>query len=168
MIRPARPDELPRLADIERAAGEQFRALDMAAVADDEPPSPAVLQAYLDRGLAWVEAGPDDEPRAYLLLDVVDGVLHVEQVSVHPSAAGRGLGRALIEAAVAAARDRGHDRVTLTTFADVPWNGPWYARHGFRATDDVGPELAAVVRAEAGLERHGRRVVMARSTTVRP
>jgi hypothetical protein len=22
--------------------------------------------------------------------------------------------------------------VTLTTFRDVPWNGPWYARLGFR------------------------------------
>ena len=165
MIRPARPDELPRLADIERAAGEQFRALDMAAVADDEPPSPAVLQAHLDRGLAWVEAGPDDEPRAYLLLDVVDGVLHVEQVSVHPSAAGRGLGRALIEAAVAAARDRGHDRVTLTTFADVPWNAPYYRRLGFTVVpeEEQGPELRRVRAHEAavGLDRWPR-VAMAR------
>ena len=165
MIRPARPDDLPRLADVERAAGEAFRALGMAAVADDEPPSAAAVQGYLDRGAAWVWAGPDDEPLAYLLLDVVDGVPHVEQVSVHPSAAGRGLGRELIEVAVGQARAAGAGRVTLTTFADVPWNAPYYRRLGFveLPADEQGPELRRVREHEAaiGLDRWPR-VAMAR------
>lgn len=165
MIRPARAADLPHLADLERAAGEQFRALGMAAVADDEPPAAATLQAYLDRGAAWVAAGPDDRPLGYLLLDDVDGVPHVEQVSVHPSAAGRGLGRALIEVAVEHARTLGADRVTLTTFADVPWNAPYYRRLGFAAVppEEQGPELRGVRAHEAaiGLDRWPR-VAMAR------
>jgi len=165
VIRPARADDLPRLADIERAAGEAFRGLDMAAVADDDPPSAADLQGYLDRAAAWVSAGPDDEPLAYLLLDVVDGVPHVEQVSVHPSAAGRGLGRELIEVAVARACADGADRITLTTFADVPWNAPYYRRLGFAVVpaDEQGPELRRVRAHEAaiGLDRWPR-VAMAR------
>ena len=166
VVRPARAADLPRLADLERAAGERFRALGMAAVADDEPPAPAALQAYLDRGAAWVAAGPDDRPLGYLLLVEVDGVPHVEQVSVHPSAAGRGLGRALVEVAVEHARAGGADRVTLTTFADVPWNAPWYRRLGFAEVppDEQGPGLRAVRAHEAatGLDRWPR-VAMARS-----
>lgn len=38
-IRPADPADLPLLQDLERAAGEPFRALGMAAIADDEPPT---------------------------------------------------------------------------------------------------------------------------------
>jgi hypothetical protein len=34
--------------------------------------------------------------------------------------------------------------VTLTTFRDVPWNGPFYAGLGFRAVDELTPGLAAV------------------------
>jgi ribosomal protein S18 acetylase RimI-like enzyme len=157
VIRPARPEDLPRLAGIERAAGEAFRDLGMAAVADDEPPSPEILQRYLDAGRAWVWAGPDDEPLAYLLMDVVDGAPHVEQVSVHPAAAGRGLGRALVETAVARARADGAERVTLTTFAEVPWNAPYYRRLGFAVLpeEEQGPQLRRVRahEAEAGLDR---------------
>ncbi len=53
--------------------------------------------------------------------------------------------------------------VTLTTFRDIPWNAPLYARLGFRelSTDRLSPVLAALVREEAerGLES-ARRVVM--------
>ena len=34
--------------------------------------------------------------------------------------------------------------MTLTTFRDVPWNGPFYAGLGFRAVDELTPGLAAV------------------------
>ena len=51
-------------------------------------------------------------------------------------------------------------------FADVPWNAPWYARHGWRTHRDPGPALRAVRDHEAalGLDWHGPRVVMVRST----
>jgi len=53
---------------------------------------------------------------------MVDCCLHVEQVSVDPGSARRRLGRALLEHAAswAAADDIG--ALTLTTFAQVPWN----------------------------------------------
>ena len=104
-------------------------------------------------------------PVGYLLVDDVDGATHIEQVSVHPSVAGRGIGRALIETAVAHARARGHHRVTLTTFADVPWNAPYYRRLGFDVVppDDQGPDLRRLRAHEAsiGLDRWPR-VAMAR------
>jgi GNAT superfamily N-acetyltransferase len=115
-----------------------------------------------ERAGAWRVLVAGRPPRGFAALERVDGDVHLGQLSVDPAHGRRGLGAALLAAALAQARDVGAARVTLTTYADVAWNAPWYARHGFAETDDLGPELAAVVRAEAGLERHGRRVVMAR------
>ena len=100
----------------------------------------------------------------FAVLERVDGDVHLEQLSVHPSAVRRGIGAALLAAVVEHARAAGARRVTLLTYADVPWNAPWYARHGWQVTDDLGPELQALAAREVdlGLDRHGRRVAMAR------
>ncbi|WP_433036938.1 GNAT family N-acetyltransferase [Actinomycetospora sp. CA-053990] len=155
-IRPAQPQELEHLRAVEVAAGAPFRDLGMDPIADDAPPSTVVLQSALERGGLWVieDAGA---VAGYLMDDVVDGEPHLEQVSVHPDHARRGLGARLVEDLVARARADGHRAVTLTTFVDVPWNGPYYARLGFRplADDEIGPGLRAVRNAEIarGLDR---------------
>jgi len=43
--------------------------------------------------------------------------------------------------------------MTLTTFSDVPWNGPYYARLGWSALPEAGlpPELAAARQHERDL-----------------
>ena len=134
------------LQDIERAAGEAFRGLGMGAIADDEPLPWDVLEGYRAAGRAWVAADGDDRAVAYLLVDAVDGAAHIEQVSVHPDAARRGVGRALIEHLASVARERGLTALTLTTFADVPWNAPYYARLGFRRLDEGDPGLTEGLR----------------------
>ncbi|MBT2396659.1 GNAT family N-acetyltransferase [Streptomyces sp. ISL-100] len=159
-IRPATLAELPALQAIERAAGEPFRTLGMAAIADDDPPTLDVLAGYQRAGRAWVaadHADHDDRPRAYLLTDVVDAAAHIEQVSVHPSAARRGTGRALIDHLTRTAASEGLTALTLTTFANVPWNAPYYARLGFRTLADaeLTDGLREIRREEAahGLDR---------------
>ncbi|MCR6481741.1 GNAT family N-acetyltransferase [Amycolatopsis sp. OK19-0408] len=151
MIRLARPDDLPALLDIEREAGETFRALDMAAIADDDPGSVAELAVYQADGRAWVDVDDTDRPVAYLIAEVVDGHAHVEQVSVRPSHARRGIGGALIDTLAEWAASRGLRALTLTTFAAVPWNAPYYERLRFRVLADVelGAGLRAIRRAEA-------------------
>ncbi|HWM01233.1 MAG TPA: GNAT family N-acetyltransferase [Actinophytocola sp.] len=131
MIREARPDDLPELRAVERAAGLAFRGIGMAAVADDEPPTVRELTAYQSAGRAWVYADDTDRPVAYLLVSVVDEHAHIEQVSVRPDHARRGVGRRLIDIAREWARARDLPALSLTTFADVPWNAPYYARLGF-------------------------------------
>lgn len=151
MIRLARPGDLPALVDIERAAGSLFRAIGMAAIADDDPGSVAELAVYQSGGRAWVSTGEDDRPVAYLLADVVDGCAHIEQVSVRPECTRRALGRALIETLAGWAGERGLPALTLTTFAAVPWNAPYYERLRFRvlADEEIGDGLRAIRRAEA-------------------
>ncbi|MBO1331328.1 GNAT family N-acetyltransferase [Streptomyces sp. VRA16 Mangrove soil] len=154
IIRSAVAAELPRLQAVETAAGELFRPLGMAAIADDEPPTTAELERYRAAGHAWVAA--DEETGtvlAYLVGEPVDGAFHIEQVTVHPDAARRTVGRALIAYAADRARDRGLTALTLTTFTEVPWNAPYYERLGFRrlAQDDLTPGLRAIRATEAGL-----------------
>ncbi|HWD03976.1 MAG TPA: GNAT family N-acetyltransferase [Amycolatopsis sp.] len=152
MIRLARADELPALRDLEVAAAEPFRAVGMPEVADDEPFSVAQLRTYQEDGRCWVNVAADS-PVAYLLAEVVDGNGHVEQVSVLPSFAHRGLGRELIDKAGEWARAAGLPALTLTTFRGVPWNGPYYARLGFRElpASQWGPALRAIRAHEASL-----------------
>lgn len=155
-VRTAEPEDLELLPAVEAAADALFEPLGITGL----PPP----QTARERAAAWRVLVAGRPAVAFAALERVDGDVHLEQLSVHPTAGRRGLGSALLEAAVHAARAAGAARITLTTYADVPWNGPWYAARGFREIADPGPELAALVAAEAvaGLEVHGRRVVMAR------
>ncbi len=162
-VRPAVRRDLPLLRDIESAAGQRFREHGLDGVADDEPPPVQALAQYADDGRAWVAVDDNDRPVGYILVDLVDGGGHIEQVSVVPRSQGQGIGRALIERARAWAVGRGLPELTLMTFGHVPWNRPLYEHLGFRlvATDDLGPELQRRRAAEAdrGLDPH-LRVVM--------
>ncbi|ROT28250.1 GNAT family N-acetyltransferase [Micromonospora sp. HM5-17] len=156
-IRPVRDHELDLLRDLERAAGRCFRDVGMPEVADDEPLSIEVLSGYQRAGRARVAVDATDRPIAYLLVEPVDDALHVAQVSVHPDHARRGIGRRLLEDAADRAVADGVPALTLTTFADVPWNAPYYVRCGFRILQESEwtPGLRAIRRREAahGLDR---------------
>ncbi|WP_327280336.1 MULTISPECIES: GNAT family N-acetyltransferase [unclassified Streptomyces] len=156
-IRAVHLAELPLLQAIERAAGECFRGIGMAEVADDEPLPLDELAHYQRAGLAWVAVTRAGAPLAYLIADRVDGNLHIEQVSVHPDGARRGVGRSLLEHLAVRAAAESVPALTLTTFEDVPWNAPYYARCGFVRLDDgaLGPGLKEIRdrEAEHGLDR---------------
>ncbi len=121
------------------------------------------LSSYATAGRSWVAVDAAGTPVGYALADLVDGNAHIEQVSVTPATQGLGIGRALISHLQRWALESGMRAVTLTTFADVPWNGPLYEHLGFRvlASSEVGPELREVREAETA---HGldvaRRVCM--------
>ncbi|MFI0814410.1 GNAT family N-acetyltransferase [Streptomyces sp. NPDC021098] len=167
-IRTSTIEELHRLQDIERAAGRCFRDIGMDEIADDEPLSLAELGRYQRAGRAWVAADDADRAMAYVITDPVDGNTHIEQLSVHPDSARRGVGRALIEHVASRATADGVPALTLTTFVDVAWNAPYYAaRCGFRplAEAELTPGLREIRRSEAGhgLDRWPR-VCMRRDT----
>jgi GNAT superfamily N-acetyltransferase len=164
VIRPPAADELGRLVEIEAAAGRAFADHGMPEIAADDPGSPTELEPYRAAGRAWVAADPGG-PVAYLLAAEIDGCLHVEQVSVDPAHAGHGIGAALIDHLAAAARADGRPALTLTTFRDIPWNAPYYARLGFRELPEGewGPQLRALVAHERdAIPGHHPRVTMIR------
>lgn len=152
-IRAARPADFRALQEIEVEAGRAFSEIGMDEVAGHDPFSIDELTSYQVAGHCWVAVDGNDRPVAYIVVDLVAGNAHIEQVSVRPRFGRRGIGRALIEHVARWARERGMRALTLTTFRDVAWNGPHYERCGFRAlrADEVTPELAAIRRHEAGL-----------------
>jgi GNAT superfamily N-acetyltransferase len=144
---------------VEAAADELFVPLGIT----DLPPPPPVAE----RARAWRVLVAGRPVQGFAVLELLDGAAHLEQLSVHPAVGRQGIGSALLAGAVATARDEGLDRVTLITYADVPWNAPFYARRGWRPLLQPTPGLLDLRARERalGLDRHGRRVVMVRSTT---
>ncbi|ONM46535.1 GNAT family N-acetyltransferase [Nocardia donostiensis] len=153
MIRSAATADIPILRELERAAGKPFADIGMTAVAEDEPPSADTLREFVEAGRAWVWIAAGT-PVAYLIAAVVDGNAHIEQVSVHPAHRGERIGRRLIDHAMNWTRDKGLPAITLTTFTEVPWNGPYYETLGFRYLDiaEETPGLRAIRAAE---DAHG-------------
>jgi len=145
-IRESRPDDGPALREIERLAGERFREVGLDRVAMDEPPSIEVLANFAIAGRSWVAVDERDQPLGYVVVDIVDGNAHIEQISVLPERQGAGIGRGLIDRVRTWAAEAGRSAITLTTFAEVPWNGPLYEHLGFVVIpgEETGPELRAV------------------------
>jgi GNAT superfamily N-acetyltransferase len=170
-IEPAQVGDLPKLARVERAANRLFVERGVAGVGADDVTSLAELAEARAAGLLWVARSEAGEPVGFALLCLVDGQPHVEEIDVDPAFGRRGIGRALLETALAWARGAGHRAVTLTTFRDIPWNAPFYESAGFRLLTprEVGPGLAAIVRDETvrGLDPR-ERVVMRRDLASEP
>jgi GNAT superfamily N-acetyltransferase len=156
-IRLAHDRDLARMRAIERLAGRLFADIGMTLVAEDEPASVEELRTYARERRAFVADIPDRAGvvAGYLLVEEVDGLAHLEQVSVDPAYGGQGLGGLLVERAVGWARDHGYRAMTLTTFTGVAWNGPWYERRGFRVVESLTPGLQAIRDREKahGLDR---------------
>lgn len=155
MHRQALLRDIPSIRDLERRAGEPFRALGLDAVADDEPPTVEDLRGPVEDGEIRVidEGRPDGRLSAWLWLMPLDDGLHIEQVSVDPEHRGRRLGTQLVRWALDRAGELGLPEVTLTTFADVPWNGPLYRRLGFRVLGEqkMKPGLRTIREVERAL-----------------
>jgi GNAT superfamily N-acetyltransferase len=147
-IRPARPDDLAALPAIERAAASLFHATPFAFVADFALASEAIDLAH---DHVWVAATSDDQPVGFAIAHPLDGCAYLHELDVHPDHARRGLGRRLIGAVAAWGGQTGAAAVTLATFRDIPWNGPFYASLGFRPLPDadLSPGLRAIHQAEA-------------------
>jgi GNAT superfamily N-acetyltransferase len=163
VIRAARPSDYRKLADIERRAGELFRDVGMPDIADHDPYDADELASAT---AVFVATGDDDEePLGYAMVEVVDGDAHLAQLSVLPDHGGKGVGTQLLDTVADWARGQGCSHVSLTTFRDVPFNAPLYAKRGFEIVPEAEwtDALRDLVEAEAGMGLDpDQRVVMRR------
>jgi GNAT superfamily N-acetyltransferase len=98
----------------------------------------------------------------------LDGHAHLEQLSVRPEAQRQGVGTDLVRAAMHEARRDGHRWLSLCTYRDVAFNGPFYATLGFEESTDLLPfqQQLREHETEIGLDVDGPRIVM--SVALRP
>jgi GNAT superfamily N-acetyltransferase len=155
-IRLAEADDLAEVRAVEVAAGSMFAAIGLRSEALNTPPELDELREYVLLERLWVAVDEQNRPVAHAAMAIVDGHAHLEQVSVDPSVSRRGIGRELIEHVSMWAREGGLYTMTLTTFAEVPWNAPYYERLGFRRMLEAEwtPGLRAIREREiaAGLD----------------
>ena len=156
-IRPVRPDELPLLPALEAAADALFGSLGIGPL-----PGPSTPEQF---GAALVVLVSGEPPVGLCRIDAVGDGAHLEQLSVHPDHIRRGLGRSLLRAAVEWAASHGYDELTLCTYRDVAWNGPFYASEGFVEDGAADDWLTAhgLPTEEPILSRFGARVLMRRT-----
>jgi GNAT superfamily N-acetyltransferase len=150
-VRRARLEELPKLALVERSAGSLFREVGLAWIADGDTMEPDLLDTLCREGTVWVAVDDTGEPVAFLAAHMLDEQFHIAEVSVARSHQRRGIGAALIAAAADHARTQGFRGLTLTTYRDLLWNGPFYSALGFVevAASEAGPGHLRKIRAEA-------------------
>jgi GNAT superfamily N-acetyltransferase len=129
-IRLARPDEVPRLQEIEDEAGTIFSGLGLIDEALDKSFPLSDLIRLVGMGQVWVGCLEDGLPVGMVIASVREGTVYVEEMDVLPGHGRRGLGARLLAYVCAWAQAQGHATVTLATFRSVPWNGP---RSGRRA-----------------------------------
>ncbi|MCD4526217.1 GNAT family N-acetyltransferase [Nocardioides sp. cx-173] len=164
-VRHARAADLRHLQAIEDAGVSLYEAV-LGDLSGDPLASPGrdgrdrvVVPGFL---LVTGEVG---SPTGFAHVTYVEGFAHLAQLSVHPDHGRQGLGSALVHEAMREAWDAGFDRLSLTTYRDLPWNGPFYSRLGFVEVSRPEPfevRQRGLERA-LGLDRHGPRVVMAAS-----
>lgn len=162
-VEPAQAGDIERLPGIELRAAALFSPEDLPPALACETTPLESFRAAQREGRLWVARAETGLPVGFALLESRDRDACLEELDVDPAYGRRGLGRRLVEAARDAARERGHRRLVLATFRDVPWNAPFYRRLGFTVAgeSELDSGLQALRRkdAEAGLDL-ARRVVM--------
>lgn len=136
-IRPTLERDIQWLPDVERSAAQAFAAWPaLAWLAQGDVMSRETHQAFVDAGGSWVAEDLEGHILGFACARLEDQALHLHEVSVRREAQGQGVGRMLLQQVVDAARQMGTRELTLTTFAEVPWNAPFYARFGFEVVDE--------------------------------
>jgi len=145
----ARPQDVAALAAIELAAAVHLRGHAPDSVLTEAFDEAEFREAQV-QGRLWVALDADN-PVGFALVELLASDLpHLEEVDVHPSHGRRGVGEHLVRAVCEWAARSGYAQVTLTTYRDLPWNMPFYARLGFAEVpvEQRRPEVEAVFRAE--------------------
>lgn len=147
-LRLARPADAAAMPGVERAAAIAFAG--EPAIDPARTRSEADYARLIRKGHSLV-AEVDDALAGFLVAEPFRRELHIWEMDVHPDCQRRGIGAGLVRAAQIDARNTGFKALTLTTFRDLAWNAPFYARLGFEEVTalDAHPRLAGELANEA-------------------
>lgn len=147
------------MAAVEAAARELLgpQGVDLASLT-----APEGLEGTTSWSLAFVAEVGGSVVGTARLTELTRDVVCLDQVSTSPRFAERGIGRQLLTEVAAACRERGYSAITGTTFRDVVFNAPFYARLGCVEETDPHPAMLRrrQVEQDLGLDELGPRLVM--------
>lgn len=170
-LRFALPRELELLQDIDDDASGLYAAHGLAI--DLGLNHPFVLaertrwqrSARLERTFLAVDRQGD--ALGFAALDLVDGAPYLDQIAVRTAAMRRGIGQLLLARAAEWAHAAGGSELWLSTYDHLPFNRPYYERHGYVvvAEADCGPGIRQhLAEQRRFLPEPTQRVVMRRPT----
>ena len=153
-LRQALPEEVPLLTAIELEAATRFP--------EDILPEPMrsghtvpgeIMAEAVEKGRLWVAAGGDDIPLGYAVWRDIEGLALLAQVDVLPAHGQRGIGRFLVRRVMEQVCETGYRFLYLTTFKNIPWNAPFYAKLGFMIVpdDDLPGPMPEIIKQERTL-----------------
>lgn len=138
-IKAAERNDFEILSSLERQASQRF-----LRVSEQTGMSPAQLQDTLEEheqerslseGGLWI-AEWNGVPAGFVATHLYPDSLYIREIDVLEEFGRKGIGRALINQAVAQARGLKLDSVFLRTFREVAWNAPFYQRLGFEEVEE--------------------------------
>lgn len=138
-------EDVPDLCRISAEARLRYRTFpSLAHIAEAPALPPARLEA------CRVVVALDSESQkilGFVAMRLLDGLVYLDNISVDPSASGVGIGAKLLSAVIEHAECLGVQAVSLTTFREPLWNGPWFRKHGFLTMPaaDIGEGLKQVM-----------------------
>jgi len=138
-IRRAVAEDVPFLPDIERIAAMLFKTypsdLGLTEENYEHVGSVETFAEAEQSGRLWVATVASGNIVGFARMTELSGYAHLDELDVLPSHGRRGIGSALLSAVCSWAKERGYPAVTLRTFRDVPWNGPFYRGRGFHVVE---------------------------------
>ncbi|WP_109466353.1 GNAT family N-acetyltransferase [Albibacillus kandeliae] len=130
MIRQARPEDDAAV----RAVAEEAYAQYVAAIGRKPAPMTADYTALIAEGVLYVAETAPGEVGGFIVYFPQDGVMFLENIAVHSSAAGEGLGKALMAHCEDTARDIGLPAIELYTNEKMTANLSIYPHLGYVET----------------------------------
>ena len=131
-LRLARPAEVGLLREIEDKAGESFDGLKIFDPSLSSSFSLDEMYRLAKLNQVWAACDSNDKPVGMIIASIRCGNTYIEELDVLPEHGRRGIGAQLIEQVCHWAVEHDCPAVDLSTFRDVPWNGPFYRKNGFR------------------------------------
>jgi ribosomal protein S18 acetylase RimI-like enzyme len=123
-VRSARSSDVPLLERVEKSAAEAFRTVGMDFLLDEPTVEVSVLTRMARANHLWIAVNDWDQPIGFLGGEDLSGNFHITEISVAQDYQGRGIGGVLMRTMFEQIQREGYKYITLTTFKDVPWNGP--------------------------------------------
>lgn len=145
-IRLARREDADTLPAIERSGAELLRGHPgVEGIDPNDVMTAAQYRALIAKGHSLV-AIAEGGVVGFLVTEPCGRELHIREMDVARRWQRQGIGAIMIRACGVDAHNAGFAALTLTTFRDVPWNAPFYARLGF--SEIAEPEEHARLNAE--------------------
>ena len=150
IIRFTNKNDYQFLPGIEDSAGKAFLAIGMEDIACMDNLPVSYYNKVTEPSYIMVAESKNAALVGFCLINLVDSQPHIKELSVAREHSGQGIGKALINRICEESKQKGYKSITLTTFAEVPFNAPFYKKLGFKQFDinNEWPELSSILQKE--------------------